>query len=105
MSAIRIVLSTIDDPEAAAELATQIVEEGLAACVNIIPNITSIYKWKGVLEKSQECLMVIKTTADLVADLIERTQQLHPYDVPEVISIDVREGHPAYLQWVQEQTR
>lgn len=105
MSAVQIVLSTIDDSEAAGELATQLVEEGLAACVSIIPNISSIYKWEGVLEKSQECLMVMKTTAHLVADLIQRTQQLHPYDVPEILSVDVQQGHPPYLQWVVEQTR
>lgn len=102
---VKVVLSTIDDAEAAQKLAIQLVEEELAACVNIIPNISSIYKWEGTLEKSQEYLLLMKTTADLVSALIRRINKLHPYDVPEILSIDVTEGHPPYLQWVAEQTR
>lgn len=100
-----LVLSTIDDAEAAEEIARKLVDERLAACVNIIPEITSIYKWKGNLERSVERLLLVKTAEDQVSELTTRLIELHPYDVPEVIAFPIDQGHPPYLEWLVTETR
>ena len=105
MTAIRIAFSTIDDAANAREIARQLVQEGLAACINIIPKVTSVYKWKGQVETEEECLMVIKSTEDRLGQLIDRLHEIHPYDVPEAVAFPVEKGHPPYLDWVVENTR
>jgi periplasmic divalent cation tolerance protein len=89
---------------AAPELGRQIVEERLAACVNIIPSVRSIYTWGKRVVDEDEAMMFFKTTDDRVADLSKRIKELHEYEVPEVISIRIRddEGNPGYLDWVRE---
>jgi periplasmic divalent cation tolerance protein len=95
----RIVFCTC--PESAApQLARAVVSEGLAACVNILPAVTSIYVWEGELEESAEAMLVIKTTADGYPELAARLQREHPYDVPEIIEIPILRGNPAYLSWL-----
>ena len=98
---MRIVLSTAP-PEVAPDLAKALVEEQLAACVNIIPAVRSIYRWQGELCDDTEALMVAKTTAERLTRLTARLGELHPYDVPEIVSIALEpgEGNAAYLEWV-----
>ncbi len=102
--AIQILLSTIDDESQARRLAAHLVEERLAACVNIVPKVTSVYKWKGKLEEASELLLVIKTRAELADRLTARLAELHPYDVPECIVLEVVSGHQPYLDWVIAET-
>ncbi len=99
-----LVLSTIDSTKVAEQIAHHIVEERLAACVNIIPDITSVYKWKGALERTTESLLVLKTTQERLSQLIERIKELHPYELPEVIVLPIEGGHPGYLDWVASET-
>lgn len=101
---IQILLSTIDDESQARRLAARLVEERLAACVNIVPKVTSVYKWKGKLEEASELLLVIKTRSELADGLTARLAELHPYDVPECIALEVASGHPPYLDWVVGET-
>ena len=100
-----VVLSTFPNPDKAAEIARALVDERLAACVNIVPAIRSIYRWQGAVSDDTETLAVIKTTRERYADLAARLRALHPYEVPEILALDVEAGHPAYVAWVEEQTR
>jgi periplasmic divalent cation tolerance protein len=90
--------------EVAPKLGTQIVEEGLAACVNIIPSVRSIYTWGKRVVDEDEAMMFFKTTNDGVGPLSKRIKELHEYEVPEIVAIDVREdeGNPDYLDWVRK---
>jgi periplasmic divalent cation tolerance protein len=101
---VRVVLCTCP-PEPADALATTLVEERLVACVNLIPGIRSIYRWEGEVTRDDEVLLIIKTRADLVERLRQRIVELHPYEIPEVVSIDVDAVHPPYLAWLREATR
>ncbi len=103
MDGYRIVLITAP-AEAAGRIARALVEGGLAACVNIVPGLTSVYRWKGKVEESSEVLLVAKTTEGMVGRLLESVRRLHPYEVPEVVSIPIAEGLPEYLKWVSEST-
>ncbi|MDP7113740.1 MAG: divalent-cation tolerance protein CutA, partial [Myxococcota bacterium] len=75
----------------------------LAACVNIVPTIRSVYRWKGAIEKDEESLLVIKTTAARLAEVIEHVVRVHPYEVPEVVALPIDDGLPAYLSWLRDQ--
>lgn len=81
-------------------IATCLVDERLAACVNILPDVTSVYRWKGGIERGSEALGIVKTGRALVDRLRDRVLQLHPYDVPEVLVIETTGGSRAYLEWV-----
>lgn len=91
-------------PEAAERLASALVEEQLAACVNVLPGIQSVYRWQGALERSAETLLLAKTTAERYPALQTRLQEMHPYDLPEIIALPVDRGLPGYLAWVSEQS-
>ena len=91
--------------DAASKVAHQIVSERLAACVNIVSGVQSIYRWKGVVETDDEKLLVIKTTAERFAALKVRLIELHTYDTPEIISLEVGQGHIPYLDWVSDSVR
>jgi periplasmic divalent cation tolerance protein len=98
---ICVVLVTVPDEEAGRALALEVVEAGLAACGNLVPGLTSVYRWDGQVRQDPECLVIFKTSASRVSDLKERVVETHPYEVPEVLALPVVEGHLPYLQWVQ----
>lgn len=97
-----IVLTTIGADADAAVLARTLVQERLAACVNILPPMTSVYRWKGQIEQDREQQLLIKTTAGRVAALETRLRALHSYEVPEFLVIRVTGGSDAYLHWLRE---
>ncbi len=98
------VITNCPDEETANAIALAIVEEKLAACVNILPRVQSIYRWQGSVEASAEIPLLIKTTADNSPALEARITTLHPYDVPEIIALPIARGLPAYLNWVATET-
>ena len=100
-----VVFSTFPTEGKAAEVAQTLVGEHLAACVNLVPRIRSIYTWEGKVCDESETLAVIKTTAERADALTARLVDLHPYDVPEAIVLPVDGGHAPYLAWVAEMTR
>ena len=97
-----IVLTTIGADAGAETLARTLVDERLAACVNLLPPMTSIYRWNGTVEEDRERLLVLKTTPDRVDALRARLHELHPYEVPEFLVLPVTGGSERYLQWVRE---
>ena len=97
---MRVVLSTAPDQEAGERIGRTLVEEGLAACVSLVPNITSIYRWKGAVERATEVLLVLKTKSSLWPELARRLQAIHPYDVPECVALEPREVASSYLAWL-----
>jgi periplasmic divalent cation tolerance protein len=102
---VRTVLMTAPDETSALALARALVEARLAACGNVVPGLTSVYRWQGRVESSAEALVILKTSRDRVEDLLERATELHPYDVPELLVLRVEDGHPSYLRWVLDETR
>lgn len=103
MSAI-VVFITAPGEEEAAEIARVLVGERLAACVNIIKGVRSIYTWKGEVQDEVEALMVLKTREDLFKALKSRVRELHSYDVPEVIAMPITQGLEDYMRWMEEVT-
>jgi len=99
---VRIALTTIGSEADAIALAKTLVDERLAACVNVLPPMISIYRWKGSVEHDKEHQIVIKTTADRLATLEARLRQLHPYELPEFLVVDPAGVGSAYLAWVKE---
>lgn len=100
-----IVLTTFPADGDAEQFASRLVEEKLAACVNILPVMKSVYAWKGALERSDERQLLIKTTDDRLGELEARLLALHPYEVPEFLLVPIAGGCPDYLSWVVENTR
>ena len=95
-----IVLTTVGSDADAAELARTLVEQRLVACVNIVAGVTSVYRWKDGVEQDEEQLLVIKTTMDMLEALQARLRELHPYELPEFVVIQVSGGSQAYLGWL-----
>jgi len=100
-----IVLTTLPADGDAEGFASQLVEERLAACVNILPPMRSVYRWKGSVERADERQVVIKTTAPRIAALEARLRALHPYDLPEFVVIPIVQGSAGYLAWLTESTK
>jgi periplasmic divalent cation tolerance protein len=98
----RIVLTTTSSVEEGKKIAQALVERRLAACVNIIPKIESVYRWEGKIEEAKEVLLLIKTTERAFARLRDAICELHSYQVPECISLNVDDGTAPYLQWIEE---
>jgi periplasmic divalent cation tolerance protein len=98
----RVVLSTCPDRETAEAIARELVEARLAACVNVLPRMRSIYQWEGAVVSADEVLLIAKTTPERTAALCARLVELHPYDMPEAIALDVADGTEMYLNWVEE---
>ncbi len=100
-----IVLTTFPVDGDAEALAKALVDGRLAACVNILPAMRSVYAWKGVTESGHERQLLIKTTRARLPDLESRLTQLHPYEVPEFVVLEIAAGSAAYLSWLSESTR
>ncbi|WP_455197875.1 divalent-cation tolerance protein CutA [Kaarinaea lacus] len=97
-----IVLSTCPNLETAENIAKTLVQEKLAACVNIVPGLTSIYEWQGNIEKSQEHLLIAKTSCTTYPALESAILKRHPYELPEIISIPINNGLANYLSWIDD---
>jgi periplasmic divalent cation tolerance protein len=97
-----VVLTTIGADADATAIARTLVDERLAACVNVLPPMTSVFRWKGAVDQDREQQMVIKTTADRVPAMETRLRQLHPYELPEFLVLPTSGGSPGYLAWVAE---
>jgi periplasmic divalent cation tolerance protein len=100
MSEQVVVLMTAGSQEEAEEIANVLVKEMLAACVNVLPGVTSVYRWEGQVQRDQEWLLIAKSTTKVLDALVRRVQALHSYDLPEVIALPVVGGSEAYLRWV-----
>ncbi len=104
MDELRLVISTAGDADSAREIGRRLVEEGLVACVNVVPGLLSIYEWKERLEEEAECLLVLKTRAGLLDELERRFHELHPYELPEFLVLTPDEVSSAYAEWILQQT-
>jgi periplasmic divalent cation tolerance protein len=100
-----VILTTLPADADAAAFATALVESQLAACVNLLPVMDSVYRWEGGVQRDSERQLLIKTSRERVATLWQRVRELHPYDVPEFIVLPIVDGHDAYLRWIGESTR
>ena len=92
--------TTVSKDDVARKLARSIVEARLAACVNIIPNVRSIYEWQSKIEEDEELILMIKTRRENVSQLIEFIRKNHPYELPELIQLPIDDGNPDYLKWI-----
>lgn len=97
----RIVLSTAGSEDEARKIARHLVEHQLAACVNIVPQIESIYRWRGKVESSREWLLLIKTTAARFPAVRDAIRELHSYELPECVTVSVEDGGSDYLEWIE----
>ena len=102
MSERVVALSTVATASDAERIARALVERGLAACVNVVPGVVSIYRWQGAVHKEQELLLVIKTRAEALEALRTALVSLHPYEVPELVAWPIAAGHEPYLRWIDE---
>lgn len=105
MHDVLLVLTNVPDNESAHTIARNVVERRLAACVNVLPSVCSVYQWQGQVEEATEVTMLIKSTQDRYADLEAAIKEAHPYDVPEIIAVPVTAGLPAYRNWVLSETK
>lgn len=99
-----LVLTNVPQQALADAMARTLVEQGLAACVNILPPVTSVYRWQGEVEQASEIPLLIKTTQARYQELEQAILQLHPYEVPEIVALPLAAGLPAYLAWMQHET-
>jgi periplasmic divalent cation tolerance protein len=99
-----VVFCTVPDEKTGQDLAAKLVEERLAACVNLNGGITSFYWWQDKIEKDSENLLIIKTRRELFPELEAKIRSLHPYQVPEIIALPILQGHPPYLDWIRAET-
>jgi periplasmic divalent cation tolerance protein len=104
MNDVSVVLVTAGNGDEALTIARTLVEEKLAACVQIVPRIRSIYRWKGEICDEEEHLLIMKTRSQLFAVLQDRIRELHSYEVPEIVSFPIPAGLPEYLNWVIDNT-
>lgn len=101
---VSLVLTTVPDQETGERIVRQLVDERLVACGNLVPGITSIYRWQGAVQREGEVLLLLKTRAGAVERLFRRVPEIHPYDVPELLAFPVGAGHPPYCGWVADET-
>ena len=102
---VRFVYMTAGNLEEAQKIGRELVSAGLAACVNILPRMESIYVWEGKLEEASEVVMIAKTVEARVVDLIARVKSLHSYSCPCIVSLKVEDGYPPFLEWVAENVK
>jgi periplasmic divalent cation tolerance protein len=100
-----VVLSTVARAEDAERIGRELVERGLAACVNVVPGLVSIYRWKGSVASEEERLLLIKTRRETFGALREALVALHPYELPEVLALPIEDGHAPYLAWLDVNSR
>jgi periplasmic divalent cation tolerance protein len=105
MTEFLVVLMTAGSQEEAETIAHTLVAEMLAACVNVIPGVTSVYHWQGTVHHDQEWLLLAKTRRDVLDELVQRVQALHSYDLPEVIALALDSGSEPYLRWLDGAVR
>jgi len=105
MSSVRIILSTVDSLPAAESIARTLVAEFLASCVNIVPGLHSVYRWKANIHNEKELLLIIKTSSDKTGAAMEKLVEIHPYELPEAIVLNIEDGYAPYLDWVLKETR
>jgi periplasmic divalent cation tolerance protein len=105
MSDFQVVLCNCPDLFSAEQLAQYLVEEKLAACVNLIPHVQSLYLWENKIVKDQEVTLIIKTTSDCYDNLEQAIKQRHSYQIPEIIALPIINGYQPYLNWLKENTR
>ena len=101
---ISVVVASVPDAEVGKRLARSLLQERLIACANLVPGVTSLYRWEGEVQEEVESLLVMKTRSELVPRLIARIPELHPYELPEVLALRVADGLPAYCRWVLGET-
>jgi len=99
-----IVLTTVPSPDVGEQIGRALVDAGLAACVNVLPPMVSIYRWKGEVQRESECQLLIKTVGSRVDAVHASVSELHPYDMPEFLVLPVSGGDPAYLTWVSAES-
>ena|SRR6202035_2473716 len=104
MTNARIVLTTAGSQEEARKIANALVERRLAACVNIVPHVESIYRWQGKIETAEEWLLLIKTQGELFDRVRNTVKELHSYDLPECVMLEVTAGSQEYLDWIAKNT-
>jgi periplasmic divalent cation tolerance protein len=97
-----VIFSTFPGADIARTSAKTLVEEKLAACANILPQVESIYHWKGKIETGAEVMVLFKTTRERYAEFEQRLRALHPYEVPEIVALELTAGLPAYLDWIAD---
>jgi periplasmic divalent cation tolerance protein len=98
----RIILSTAGSEDEARKIARHLVEHRLAACVNIVPRIESVYRWQGKVESSQEWLLLIKTSAEKIPAVRDAIRELHSYELPECVAVSIDDGSTEYLEWLAD---
>lgn len=99
-----LILTNCPDEESANAIALAVVEQKLAACVNILPRVQSVYRWQGAVEAASEIPLLIKSTAERYPALEAAIRERHPYEVPEIIALPISAGLPAYLNWLAAET-
>jgi periplasmic divalent cation tolerance protein len=99
-----VVFITTSSYEEARKIADKLVDRKKAACVNIVPRVNSLFRWKGKIEEAEESLMVVKTRAELFTDVVSVVKSIHSYEVPEIIALPIVEGNPDYLEWLKKET-
>ena len=104
MTQVKVVITTCGSEEEAQKIARELVERRVAACVNIVSPIQSVYRWQGKVESATEWLLLIKTSAEKFAAVRDAIGELHSYDLPECIMVSIEDGSPEYLKWIQENT-
>jgi len=102
---INLIYITAGSKDEAKRIGKALLSTGLAACINIIENMTSMYMWDGMLQDANETILIAKTTKERVSDLIEKVNSLHTYDCPCIVSLPVSDGNPAFLKWVEDEVQ
>ena len=105
MEQVLLILTNTPDEATAHAIARTLVEQRLAACVNVLPAVRSVYQWQGTLEEAVEVTLLIKSTRSRYTEMEAAIKAAHPYDVPEIIALPVSDGLPTYLQWVVAETK